>query len=822
MASRKQKNRSRSRTRQRQGGLQAQTLVEKARAALRNQDGRSALNWLRKAQHKGEAGDELAFLFFCACMSRARQLASDGMAIEAESMRARAEHYRGTFDYDLIGPADLTAYVGCLDIVDGFARYADYLKNNGPVGAVGRLLADRVVLERNWNALDALAPDDPFRRDAGIVRQSLDAMDSGNWAQAGAALQGIPRQSPFAPWRLFCKAMVHFGDGDDDSLRRAVALIPEDFVLARTVATWKHHCQIAGAQAWSAVQNALGIRDVISDSLVQDVQDAFADRKSIDDTVRIVQTFADAIYPEDRYRARRAIVNITTYATVGPGGRLSESKFAKVMARLIPRQKRRVTVHQALTLGQRFKSSDWNPYGCLEYLRVLSEDFPDPADQAIARARILETMARSKCSDLNLIYYGFSDEINALNAALDLRISHHYDIPTELMKKSLEEDPDNRDGYTFLCQYLRSNIFLRSDTQYRNVLKQIVDRFPEETETWIELATVQYQRNAYRQAETSLLQAQKHAPHNEKILDFRAIGFLKSSEQSRKRGRFDLAAKDLEKAEAMDRGVIEIPLLVKRVFLEIVSTDRKTDAILDRHLAPLPADEQLRTLILMIVDLSTCKDQRMLQDKSSQALQSALHKRESLLEELDESELLDLLRPIHEDFRILYRWRNAAWAVEPFWPYILSKIETRHVFKAFDLVIADEGKHAVRIEIERRLREVGDASNTMLLFYLAVIRHDEGQVDGAEHFRDILDKAADAEFGALREAAQRLAPYQLSPDLQRALQQFNFDILDPPDSPPDRRKRPSRKEKAPSKKDRKPVETPKMPDLFDIFDNTTG
>ena len=64
----------------------------------------------------------------------------------------------------------------------------------------------------------------------------IDAMDAGDWARAADLLQGVPRRSPFAAWRLFSKAMVCFGAGDDDGLRRTLDRLPADFALARTVA----------------------------------------------------------------------------------------------------------------------------------------------------------------------------------------------------------------------------------------------------------------------------------------------------------------------------------------------------------------------------------------------------------------------------------------------------------------------------------------------------------------------------------------------------------------------------------------------------------
>ena len=58
--------------------------------------------------------------------------------------------------------------------------------------------------------------------------------------EAASLLQGVPRRSPFAAWRLFCKAMVCFRAGDDDGLRRILDHLPDPTSsLARTVSDWR-------------------------------------------------------------------------------------------------------------------------------------------------------------------------------------------------------------------------------------------------------------------------------------------------------------------------------------------------------------------------------------------------------------------------------------------------------------------------------------------------------------------------------------------------------------------------------------------------------
>ena len=84
-------------------------------------------------------------------------------------------------------------------------------------------------------------------------------MDAGDWERAARLLQGVSRRSPFAPWRLFCKAMVCFGAGDDEGLRRIIGLLPGDFILSHTVAEWRRLCTGEGGGGPVEIRRALGL-----------------------------------------------------------------------------------------------------------------------------------------------------------------------------------------------------------------------------------------------------------------------------------------------------------------------------------------------------------------------------------------------------------------------------------------------------------------------------------------------------------------------------------------------------------------------------------
>ena len=127
-------------------------------------------------------------------------------------------------------------------------------------------------------------------------------------------------------------------------------------------------------------------------------------------------------------------------------------------------------------------------------------------------------------------------------------------LSVELLEASLRVDPDNREGYQFLCELIR--LGAPGKGRIESLLKRMASRYPRDPAPLLEMATNYYSRNAYRKAEEALTEAARRAPHDERILDLQAIGFLKSATQGAKAGRFGRARSDLARAESMKRSLL--------------------------------------------------------------------------------------------------------------------------------------------------------------------------------------------------------------------------------------------------------------------------
>ena len=340
---------------------------------------------------------------------------------------------------------------------------------------VERALADRLVVERCWGALEVLDESHPLRRDAGAVNAGLGAMDAGDWAQAASLLRGVPRQSPFAAWRLFCKAMVCFDAGDDAGLRRILDLLPEDFALARTVAECRR--VIAGD---GGGDGAGGTSSVLAGDrakmavLAGELKQALNKRK-VRAVGAAIEKLADALYPEDPDRARLDLLEVATLAAARD--LFPVPALRGLVQRLLPAERLTGVMARLLLLGQQVAPHLWNPAPAPVLFDLLAAEFPRAGDRALARACVLETLARTGRAAIHPDFLS-----PQMEAGLTLLLGRPLEDPgmvfAELMMASLEADPDNRDGYLFLLDLLRGQA--TDKRRLQRVLQDMADRFPDD------------------------------------------------------------------------------------------------------------------------------------------------------------------------------------------------------------------------------------------------------------------------------------------------------------------------------------------------------
>ncbi len=746
-------------------------LLEQAREVLGSGDGRKALDLLRQARDRDPNLTELPLLACCACARRARQLAAKGMDREAAAMRAQADRHRASLSLPLLSEDDWVLYVRTVQDADALAACAEHLADGPPMPRVERALADALVIRRCWEGLDALDADHPLRRDAGTVRSGIDAMDAGEWAQAASLLQGVPRRSPFAPWRLFCKAMVSFDAGDDDDLRRALDHLPADFALGRTVAACRRIAD-GGSGGRAGTRGELGSDGGRVATLADEVRRALR-KGNVRALGAAIERLADALYPEDPLAARIDLLEIATLAAVR--GTFSVPALEDLAQRLVPADRVNSVLARLFLLGQQVTPQLWNPTPAVVLIQELPAEFPRAEDHGLARACVLESLARTGRAAIDPESLPLVKR-SLLTALLGRPVEDPATILSDLMAESLEAYPDNRDGHLFLLDLLREQG--ADKLQRTRVLLDMAERFPDDPGPWLELAGLQYSRNAYRRAESALAEARRRAPHDDRLVDLQAVGFLKSADQSRKSGRLALAERDLQRAEDLGRGILGLVLPAKRLLLAMVSGKGRATTMVARHLEPLPPAAQLRTLALLIRDLDDNRHVRNVGPEPADALRRLLGRKADLVAECTPDEIAHLLEPLPVELDVLYDDRQLAPIFAAWWPSMLRRVDGEKLPAVLDVVLSCGGHARARAELERRLRGVRKPErDPELELHLAVLRYAGGSDHDSRRFKDLLNRVDPAARARLRPVANRLARHVQGP-LRQALLTFDFEPLD--------------------------------------------
>ena len=775
MASGKHSRRKRRRKQSQSRNVSTTDLLDQVRQLLARGDGRGALDRLRQVPSGDGGPKEQPLLRFCACIERARQLTRSGLEKEAASMRTQAARHRASISVETLGDEDLILYVRYLDGADALAVYADSLASRPASLRVERMLADRLVIRRCWSDLGVFDASHPLRRDAEPVMQSLDAMDAGDWVRAAESLQGVSRRSPFAPWRVFCKAMTCFGAGDDQGLRRAVELLPADFVLAHTVAEWRRLCTGEGEGGPVRVRQALGTAGSAMEALGTSLREALRGNERPRVLERLIVDLADALCPEAPLQARIDLLQIAGLATLRSGLRIQT--VHGLVRRLVPAERVAGVSARIGLLLQQASFDLWDPVPAAAFVDRLAVEVPRAEDRALARGRVLEALARigHRAAQPEFLPPRM---VKALSGLLGRRAEPSRRLFAELMAASLDADPHNREGYRFLIDRLRGRREVKP--VIRRVLEQMAASFPDDPEPWLELTTLHHSSNAYRRAEQALAEAKRRAPHDERILDLQTIGFLKSADQSRKAGRFELADRDLRHAEDLDRSELRQVVRVKRLLLDLVSGGGDTETVIASHLERLVPAGALRTLALLLHDLRENRHIRNIRPEMESEVTAMLAGRAPVIDALDPAEVVDLLAPLSFELHVLCRNRHIAPVLSVWWTGLMRRLDGERLPAVFDILMDCGGRAAVRAELARRLRGAPKTRrDPLLLLYLAVIRHLEGQDIGARRFEEALSAADSSDLERLRAAAVKLADHAQG-ILREALRKFDFTLLDLP------------------------------------------
>jgi tetratricopeptide (TPR) repeat protein len=218
----------------------ANDLFQYAQRAMEKQDFKEALK-NAKVCFRQDPSHEHRQILERSWLARGLQLARAGLQTEG---RAAAQELlaMGVSQPDVQqGLPELLLAVGLYDQAVASGKICSNGQEADPV--VLARAADRAVVD------PASAPVSlsGIREGATRVRAALDALDGGDEGAAMAALGDVPRNSPFAPWKLFVRGLAAYYRHDDEAMRANWDRLDADRFPARLAAVLRRLADPASA-----------------------------------------------------------------------------------------------------------------------------------------------------------------------------------------------------------------------------------------------------------------------------------------------------------------------------------------------------------------------------------------------------------------------------------------------------------------------------------------------------------------------------------------------------------------------------------------------
>ncbi|QTA86017.1 hypothetical protein [Desulfonema magnum] len=795
MGKKKKKKKDKKKGQQQLQNLTTDQLILRGKQSLDAKKPRDAISFFKLAIKKQGVSDDINTFLFRAYLLRESQLRKKNLTVEADMVKKQAQEYMPWVDQ--LSEADMFAYISTCSNKEAIDIYAGYLSANKRSARAEQFLANRLFKSERWELSDKLDESLPLRRDIAPVRKAIPLMDAAKWEEALDVLASISRTSPFAPVRMFCRAMVSFYNEDDADMSRALSMIPDDFPLSTVVENLKN--TVGNGNKTSKAEPRLQCLWDGPVNIETDIKDLLYDleHRRFRQAESSLSDLAEAVYPQEPTAVLSFMLESIWNMVLQY--KIEEYDFHKMVSDLLPPSQAELLLTKTRFLD--FKT----PFTTAgQYLSLLENEFPDARRRKIAHAFILlyivEAIRKSK-----------------FNTAKDKRGVQKYkkllgiksktkDAETMLMDMTTEGirlDPKNRKGYELLVTLSRASRPAKNAVEAS--LTDMLSHFADDPWPCLELASVFYEKNAFRKAENILKEAMIRAPHDSRVIDRHAIALLISAEKNIQRKKFHLVERDIGKAEELMSKKVAPFIIEKRIIFQIASNqplepgplsekkgkqvpkekgaqlslfkDRKAlNRIVENELARLSLFEQLRILAVLIGDIK----RRTLDEKKSvlKEIEKIFDKASKKIKELPSSEIIRLLTPLNKEYSSLFPSLEIAPIFLKKHKDILKNVEDSEIFSLYDLIFEKTWFGLIQKDIKQRIRKAKKKDRLLLDFYLVTIQHIKGEKLDPDLFFDIIDEAPPGPMrDELRTASRRLSKHA-SGVLKKALEMFEFDILD--------------------------------------------
>ncbi len=817
MASKKKKSKkARGRTKKELLSLSASQLRSRALSEMENGRHRDALDLLRHCAKTYGDDPETRRLIFRASLYRSAGLREKGMILEADAMAAAVDDYiRAHWDWtgeNRKKPArrtenasedwsgDLSLYIALRPGPAPFraaAAHPAFGEKEAPSApALESALVNRLLEKREWDFLDCFDKNLPLCRDAETVRAALPFMDDGDWSAALPVLRTLPRKSPFASLRLFCRAMASFYREEDEDAIKALSLIPESFLLHAVARDLSHALSLpVGSKGREAVSSRLpmfrhtGIPGISSDleTLADDIRN-----KQSRPVINRIKKIRKGLAAREKVLFN-ALMQETMLFAISDGPLDDGSIFPDCMTALFS-----PTLVDRMMKILYLRHSELHPAAVAHLIRkVLPAIFPDKTDLSFATAASLLHTVRQIKTGKQFHYRAMHSCPHPPDykiLGIPVRRGALPDPDRALLwmcAEAARQTPGDREPYELAASLPR--ISREASQVAEKIMICMKEQFPGDPIPCLDLAALYYERNAFRKAETELNEARRRAPHDQTVLDRYTISLLYSARKNMERGRFHLVQPDLDRAAGKESGRTAVHVREKQILNRLVDpkmplmtyrgkgsqlslfSNKPEESFgpwIDDRIAPFSLIARIRLISFLLLDMECFPPGS--HKKTIKELNRYLKELVREARTLSSLDVTALFAPLGKEYHGVYPEDSPLKPLRRYTGQFLAMVDTADIFPVYERLMGEMLWKSLASDMRKRLKEVSGALHRKLKFYLEIVQC-AGR--GSHNLRalDRLTESIDdeGEIHELRQASHRLAPL-FSGILGPALANFRF------------------------------------------------
>jgi len=733
--------------------------IESACEKLKNNNARDAISILKMVNKETT---DVSDLLFNAYMMRESQLKSKGMHIEAQAILEQAFEYLP--DFSTITEDSLCIYIKKSTINAAVDAYYSYLKKQKISKKAQFLLIDRIMMTGSWQLLDIFDKSDLMLKDLSLMQNVRQMMVDGKWEDAYQAMKSLPRISPYAEYKLFCRGMVAFYAENESDMRQAFSRISKDFSLYPTI---KELLVIASPmESLKKKGHSIGKTEHLWDGPVHlDRQIAqmiaAADEYKKRDLQTLVNSVAKTLYPDKPDWAAFHILMLLLLRQIVQQEPIN---IITDVASIILNK----AMYRLFSTKYKYQYGKHPFLNAARYLDCLSSEYKRSESQSLAKAMILFQTARRWFKNKDRL---FSTGLKYLSKELDLTYSNNEELLISLVCKGLSFDPINRKGYELLVELPRTGRMSKNIVEEYLLIMQ--DKMENDPVPCLELADLYYEKNAFRKAETVLKEAMKRAPHDNRVIERHVIALLISADKNFSRNKMHLAEPDILKARQINCKSLLPYVLERTILYDLIDKTDKLKDVTESHIQLLNVAEAIRCMSLLYLE----KD-RLPRSMKVQFIEMLDSMKEKILT-LTGSEILFIFRPIPKKLQPIFKIPAILSLYEKLIPKIFKCMDDTEVIALFDIILSPVTSKIILKEISRRFHAAQPDRQLLLSFYQIAIWHLDDRKKNPDMFINIVDQAKGPVLEEMRELSKRLAQHA-SGSLKRALESLDFSLMGMP------------------------------------------